>query len=338
MSFAHDEEVSQDVEGGYRQRHMSVSNYAANVSGGYQAAAGRRRSSIVPAGSVPAAASQSETIFNQKDETLRKMSVAVPNLAELTADAKTAAESERAMSFREGVRLYPKAMFFSFALSLAVVMEGYDTWLLGGYWGMPAFAKKYGQPAGIVGGVQQYQVPSRWQSAIGNGTATAQIIGLMINGIVSERIGYRKTMIGSLFLIICFIFITFFAINVKMLLAGYCLSGLPWYVDIPPCRGSNAERWPKGRLSDVDYNLCGRSHAGRAATVLDDIRQLVLGHWTAYCCRCSQGICVGHFAMVLSRPVRHSMDLAHPNYDRGVLRARITMVCLPLTILRPCRL
>jgi SP family general alpha glucoside:H+ symporter-like MFS transporter len=35
---------------------------------------------------------------------------------------------------------------------------------------------------------------------------------------------------GSLVLVACTIFITFFAVNVKMLLAGYVLSGLPWYV------------------------------------------------------------------------------------------------------------
>jgi SP family general alpha glucoside:H+ symporter-like MFS transporter len=205
---------------------MSVSNYAANTGvNTYDGA--RRRSSIVPAGSI-SAGTQSGNVLNQKDETLRKMSVAVPNLAELSADAKAAAESERKMGFREGVRLYPLAIFFSFGLSLAVVMEGYDTWLLGNFYAMSAFARKYGEPADVVDGVQTYQVTVTWQNALGNGTAVAQIIGLFINGIVSERIGYRYTMIGSLFLITCFIFIQFFATNVQMLLAGYIMSGLPW--------------------------------------------------------------------------------------------------------------
>jgi len=223
MDFTHDEE-----RGAGRQRHMSVSNYAANTGAGYDGA--RRRSSIVPVGSVSMGGGQKEGVFNQKDETLRKMSVAVPNLAELTADAKVAAESERTMPLRVAVKLYPKAMFFSFGLSLAVIMEGYDTALLGSFWALPAFAKKFGSPAGVVNGVQTYQVSASWQEAIGNGTATAQIIGLFINGIVSERIGYRTTMMGALALIACFIFITFFAVNVHMLLAGYIMSGLPWGV------------------------------------------------------------------------------------------------------------
>jgi len=225
------------AEGGFRERHMSVSNYEANTNLGSFAAntgaglatGGRRRSSVAFAGSVSGAAGQqNENVLNMQDETLRKMSVAVPNLAELSTDAKAGAESERKMSFREGVRLYPKAMFFSFGLSLAVVMEGYDTWLLGNFFGMEAFAKKYGAPAGIVDDVQTYQVSATWQTAISNATATAQIIGLFFNGIISERIGYRKTMMGALFAITCFIFVTFFAVNVHMLLAGYILSGLPW--------------------------------------------------------------------------------------------------------------
>jgi SP family general alpha glucoside:H+ symporter-like MFS transporter len=227
------------AEGGFRERHKSVSNYEANTNLGSFAAntgaglatGGRRRSSVAFAGSISGAAGQQgENVLNMQDETLRKMSVAVPNLAELSTDARAGAESERKMSFREGVRLYPKAMFFSFGLSLAVIMEGYDTWLLGNFFGMEAFAKKYGGPAGIVDGVQTYQISATWQTAISNSTAAAQIIGLFFNGIISERIGYRKTMMGALFAITCFIFVTFFAVNIHMLLAGYVLSGLPWYV------------------------------------------------------------------------------------------------------------
>jgi len=193
------------------------------------ASAGRRRSSIVPAGAV--AATQKDGVLNQRDDTLRKMSVAVPNLAELTADAKAAAQLEHKLGFRKGLKLYPKAMLFSWGISLAVIMEGYDTYLLGNFFGLQTFARKYGHLTNEVkDGVPQYQVSASWQSALSSGSAAAQIIGLFINGIVSERIGYRWTMIISLTMIICFIFITFFAVNVHMLLAGYVLSGLPWGV------------------------------------------------------------------------------------------------------------
>ena len=224
MNGIHDEEA-----GFNRQRHMSVSNYAGNAgTDSFAAAAGRRRSSVVPAAYDPRASTQNPNVLNQRDETFRKMSLAVPNLPELSQDAKEAAERERTMGFVQGVKLYPKAMFFSFALSLAVIMEGYDTNLLGNFYGIPSFARKYGNPGPIKDGVQTYQVSATWQTALGNSTAAAQIIGLFVNGILSERIGYRKMMMGSLFFVACTIFITFFAKNVQMLLAGYVLSGLPW--------------------------------------------------------------------------------------------------------------
>lgn len=212
MAFSHDEEAGP-------QRHGSVSNYVANTNAGDAA---RRRSSIVPAGTT-------NNTLNQRDETLRKMSVAVPNLAELSADAKAGADAEKKMGFRESARLYPLGVFFSFGLSLAVVMEGYDTWLLGSLWAQPAFAQKYGQPetGKFVDGVQQYVVSAKWQNLFTLG-GVASMIGLLFNGICSERIGYRKTMMGALVAITCTLFITFFAVNIQMLLVGYILSSLPW--------------------------------------------------------------------------------------------------------------
>lgn len=118
MSFAHDEEKGAMGRSG---RHGSVSVYANNLgSQGYDTS--RRRSSIVPAGAA-LGSKQDEGILNQRDDTFRKMSVAVPNLAELSADAKAASDLEHKMGFREGVRLYPKAIMFSWALSLAVIVS-----------------------------------------------------------------------------------------------------------------------------------------------------------------------------------------------------------------------
>lgn len=180
----------------------------------------RRRSSIV--------AAEQSSAWTQNDGTLRRTSQAVPNLEELTNDARNAADAERTMSLGTALKLYPKAIAFSLGLSLAVVMEGYDTWLLGSFWGMTAFARKYGEPAAIESGVQTYQVPAEWQTALGVATPLAQMVGLVINGYASERFGYRFTMIGALIAVTCFIFVTFFAVNIKMLLAGYVLCGLPW--------------------------------------------------------------------------------------------------------------
>lgn len=56
------------------------------------------------------------------------------------------------------------------------------------------------------------------------------MIGLLINGFVSERFGYRYTVIACLSLVIAFTAIFFTAQNVQQLLAAGILCGIPWGV------------------------------------------------------------------------------------------------------------
>ena len=130
------------------------------------------------------------------------------------------------MGIIEGFRLYPKAAAWSMLLSTAIIMEGYDVVLLASFYAFPQFNQKYGTmlPDGT------YQVPAAWQAGLSNGANVGEIIGLFANGIISERYGYRKTMIVSLSAVICFIFIPFFAQNVQTLEVAEILCGIPWGV------------------------------------------------------------------------------------------------------------
>lgn len=56
------------------------------------------------------------------------------------------------------------------------------------------------------------------------------MIGLLINGWVSERFGYRKTVMACLVLVIAFTSIFFTAPNVETLLVAEILCGIPWGV------------------------------------------------------------------------------------------------------------
>lgn len=75
-----------------------------------------------------------------------------------------------------------------------------------------------------------YGLTAAWQSGLSNAVQVGSIIGLMCNGILTDKFGYRRTMLGALALMMCFIFITFFAVNLTMLLIGEALCGLPWGV------------------------------------------------------------------------------------------------------------
>ncbi|KAF3908014.1 hypothetical protein ABW21_db0200827 [Orbilia brochopaga] len=141
-------------------------------------------------------------------------------------DGGFATEQEVRMTLREGIKRYPYAIGWSMLLSCAIIMEGFDLVLIGNFFGYPEFNKKYGyqQADGT------YNISAKWQTSLSNATFVGEIIGLFINGIVSEKLGYRKTMIGALSLLTALIFIPFFAPNIEVLLVGAITLGIPWGV------------------------------------------------------------------------------------------------------------
>lgn len=142
-------------------------------------------------------------------------------------NAKAATDKEHKMTLLEGIRQYPKACAWSVLISTCIVMEGFQVCLLPNFYAFPQFRQKYGVYSAEK---NEYQVPAEWQAGLSNGANVGSIIGLLINGWISERIGYRKTVMACLVLIICFISILFTAKNVQQLLAGEILMGLPWGV------------------------------------------------------------------------------------------------------------
>ncbi|KAI1858801.1 uncharacterized protein JN550_012455 [Neoarthrinium moseri] len=158
------------------------------------------------------------------DAVFRKMSHSIDNFSGITLEAWQATEFERKMTLRQALRMYPKAIFFSFIISLSLVMEGYDTWLLGSFFGYPVFQEKFGEPVGDG----TYQLTASWQSGLQAGMQVGEIAGLWAAGIIADRYGYKKAMLGSLVLMTLAVLVLFFAQNLAMLLVGEILCGLPW--------------------------------------------------------------------------------------------------------------
>lgn len=145
----------------------------------------------------------------------------------LSGEAKIAADQEQSMTVLEAIRLYPKAIFWSVVFSSAIAMEGFDLVLISAFFAFPPFTERYGVPNKTGDG---YQIPAPWQAALGNGARIGEILGLLLNGWLCERYGFRKTMLGSLVLLMGLIFIQFFAQNIEMLFVGALLLGFPWGV------------------------------------------------------------------------------------------------------------
>jgi SP family general alpha glucoside:H+ symporter-like MFS transporter len=134
--------------------------------------------------------------------------------AETMLNAKNATEKEQNMTLMQVL------------ISTLIVMEGFDIALINNLYGFQAFNQKFGvqQPDGT------WQIPAAWQAGLSNGANVGEIIGLFMNGIISERIGYRYTVLVCLVLIAGFTAIFFTAQNVQTLLVAEILCGIPWGV------------------------------------------------------------------------------------------------------------
>ncbi|KAI1497748.1 general substrate transporter [Biscogniauxia marginata] len=143
----------------------------------------------------------------------------------LVSGARHASDVEQQMTLLKAIKLYPKAIGWSVLLSSTLIMEGYDLALLGSLYASPAFNKKYGTQNETTG---KWSVSAAWQSGLSNGARAGEILGLILAGWVSDRYGYKMTTVGSLILIVLFVFVLFFAPNVQILVVGEILCGIPW--------------------------------------------------------------------------------------------------------------
>lgn len=82
-------------------------------------------------------------------------------------DTNAAIHNEHKMSVRQSLRFWWKAIAFSFVISLAVVMEGYDTSLMNKFFAFQPFRNRFGDQVDADG---TPIVSSRWQTIILNGT------------------------------------------------------------------------------------------------------------------------------------------------------------------------
>lgn len=89
----------------------------------------------------------------------------------------------------------------------------------------PAFSNRYGDEINSEG---EMIVSSRWQTIINNGVQVGSILGLILNGFITEWLGYKKTMIVSMVAMIGAVFIPFFSNGLPMFLSGALIQGIPW--------------------------------------------------------------------------------------------------------------
>ncbi|BEJ10579.1 hypothetical protein CspHIS471_0100010 [Cutaneotrichosporon sp. HIS471] len=169
--------------------------------------------------------------------------------------AQDALKAERALSTRDALKAYPMAIFWSLAVSMCVIMEGYDTILIGNFYAYPEFAKKYGQ---FIDEHGNHQLSAAWQAGLGNCSGVGCFFGVMLNGYLVAKWGQKRVLVGALIVLSCFIFITFFAPNIIVLAIGQVLCGLPWGVFASSAPAYSSEVLPMSlRVYLTSYtNMC----------------------------------------------------------------------------------
>lgn len=122
--------------------------------------------------------------------------------------------------------------------------HSYATVLLNSYYVLPAFTRHYGVE--VEGSPGSYVIPSQIQVAINAGTTGSIILGIFLGAPVIDRYvlmscvsasvsltlrcsyGARFTLFCGTLITTGFIFLTFFAHNIWMILAGALLTAMPW--------------------------------------------------------------------------------------------------------------
>ncbi|KAE8396733.1 general substrate transporter [Aspergillus alliaceus] len=163
----------------------------------------------------------------------KELSAHVEHAADSTATTKEALQAstyEHEATVWEALKYNYKAVLWSAAISLTIIMKGYDVdeqSLIHQFFTYPAFQRKFGAYRPEQG---EYVVTGSWQAGLSNGGNVGIIISGFLNGYLSTRFEYKRVLLGVLFCMNWFIFILFFALSAPMLLVGQIVCGLTWRI------------------------------------------------------------------------------------------------------------
>ncbi len=149
----------------------------------------------------------------------------ISKFLDMSNTARAEDERDKTMPLKECLKTFPKACFWSIAISTAIIMEGYDTNLLASFYAYQGFAKKFGKYYPDLG---EYQIPAKDQLGLSMCYQTGGLIGVYIGGNFVDVWGYRPVLIPALITSIGLIFMQFFAPNIGVLMAAYVLLGINW--------------------------------------------------------------------------------------------------------------
>jgi len=149
---------------------------------------------------------------------------------------------EKDLGVKEALKAYPMAVTWALVMATCVIMEGYDTNLMGNFFAyreqldftqrihtnstIAAFQIKYGRFVGVTKETPSgYQLTAAWQAGVSQASGIGSFFGTLLNGYLVAKYGQRRVVIGALVAITCFIFLQFFAPNLIVLTVAQVLIG-----------------------------------------------------------------------------------------------------------------
>jgi len=145
------------------------------------------------------------------------------NAIKLLQQSNVATEVEHSLTTREALKVYKKAVFWSVIVSMGIIMDSYDSQLMGNFYALPEFQKQFGKA--LKNG--QYQVTTNWQMKLSMSGSVGNIIGVWANSYFCEKFGCKRVLLVSYLFMDALIFLLFFAPNIQALLAGSLLYNIP---------------------------------------------------------------------------------------------------------------
>jgi SP family general alpha glucoside:H+ symporter-like MFS transporter len=108
-------------------------------------------------------------------------------------------------------------------------MEAYCVFLIGNFIALPAFEEDYGV---FSPEADRPVIEASWQSALQAIGPIGALIGVVLSGPLTSRIGYRWAIISALMVLNAMIFVFYFAKSLPIMLLAQLLEGIPWGVFI----------------------------------------------------------------------------------------------------------
>lgn len=175
-----------------------------------------------------------ERIFNERstdrDHLSHKMHSTAPDRCLVDVDGFVATlhdavagnEHEHVLIVRQAIEACRWAVLWSFLCSMAIIMEGYGNVLINSLYAHPVFAEAFGS---LDVGSGTYQIEARWQLVVGAGLQATSIVGVLVNGWMVPRFGYKATFVTATTPMAALVFVSVLEFSIELQVAGQLLSG-----------------------------------------------------------------------------------------------------------------